>query len=113
MCLLEEEPRLLQGLCYAVFGLGDRRYREFNYAARKLHARLQTLGAQPFVRLGLGDDQHDFGAGLRRALLSYCMLLLSYNYDELLRYGAGACNTAGLKVKNMPRILGVKACGRP
>lgn len=26
-------PRLLERLSYAVFGLGDRRYREFNYAA--------------------------------------------------------------------------------
>lgn len=52
---------LLERLSYAVFGLGDRRYREFNYAARKLHARLQSLGATPFFRLGLGDDQHDFG----------------------------------------------------
>eukprot|EP00913_Durusdinium_trenchii_P017540 g16481.t1 len=39
---------LLQGLSFAVFGLGDRRYREFNYAARKLHGRLQNLGADPW-----------------------------------------------------------------
>jgi len=48
-------------LRFALFGLGDSHYREFNYTARKLHARLQGLGAQPFVQLGLGDDQHDFG----------------------------------------------------
>mmetsp|Transcript_28377 Transcript_28377/g.51593 ORF Transcript_28377/g.51593 Transcript_28377/m.51593 type:complete len:655 (+) Transcript_28377:60-2024(+) len=55
-------PKTLLGeLQFAVFGLGDSHYREFNYAARKLHARLQQLGAQPFYRLGLGDDQHDFG----------------------------------------------------
>eukprot|EP00930_Biecheleria_cincta_P002451 TRINITY_DN103464_c0_g1_i1.p1 TRINITY_DN103464_c0_g1~~TRINITY_DN103464_c0_g1_i1.p1 ORF type:complete len:677 (+),score=89.13 TRINITY_DN103464_c0_g1_i1:119-2032(+) len=52
---------LLSSLRFAVFGLGDTHYREFNYAARKLHARLQGLGATSFVRLGLGDDQHDFG----------------------------------------------------
>mmetsp|Transcript_82433 Transcript_82433/g.266990 ORF Transcript_82433/g.266990 Transcript_82433/m.266990 type:complete len:669 (-) Transcript_82433:170-2176(-) len=52
---------LLEGMRFAVFGLGDRHYREFNYAARKLHARLHGLGAEPFLRLGLGDDQHDFG----------------------------------------------------
>eukprot|EP00928_Gymnodinium_smaydae_P036689 TRINITY_DN25609_c0_g1_i1.p1 TRINITY_DN25609_c0_g1~~TRINITY_DN25609_c0_g1_i1.p1 ORF type:complete len:699 (-),score=151.10 TRINITY_DN25609_c0_g1_i1:109-2205(-) len=52
---------LLSGLRFAVFGLGDSRYREFNYAARKLHARLLGLGAESFFRLGLGDEQHDFG----------------------------------------------------
>ncbi|CAE7654979.1 ndor1 [Symbiodinium sp. CCMP2456] len=54
-------PSSLAKLSYTVFGLGDRRYREFNYAARKLHARLGNLGAKSFYRLGLGDDQHDFG----------------------------------------------------
>eukprot|EP00746_Dinoflagellata_sp_MGD_P122356 gnl/MRDRNA2_/MRDRNA2_57270_c0_seq1.p1 gnl/MRDRNA2_/MRDRNA2_57270_c0~~gnl/MRDRNA2_/MRDRNA2_57270_c0_seq1.p1 ORF type:complete len:641 (-),score=116.43 gnl/MRDRNA2_/MRDRNA2_57270_c0_seq1:297-2219(-) len=54
-------PTTLSSLQYAVFGLGDSHYREFNYAARKMHARLRMLGAKPFVRLGLGDDQHDFG----------------------------------------------------
>eukprot|EP00439_Symbiodinium_sp_Y106_P072537 s3007_g13.t1 len=54
-------PSSLANLSYTVFGLGDRRYREFNYAARKLHARLGNLGAKSFYRLGLGDDQHDFG----------------------------------------------------
>jgi len=52
---------LLQGLRFAVFGLGDSHYRQFNYCARKLQARLENLGAEPFFRLGLGDDQHDFG----------------------------------------------------
>lgn len=55
-------PRtLLSRLRYTVFGLGDSHYREFNYAARKLFKRLEGLGAQPFFRIGLGDDQHDFG----------------------------------------------------
>ena len=34
--------------------------------ARKLQKRLENLGAQPFFRLGLGDDQHDFGSELRK-----------------------------------------------
>mmetsp|Transcript_126524 Transcript_126524/g.366271 ORF Transcript_126524/g.366271 Transcript_126524/m.366271 type:complete len:659 (+) Transcript_126524:94-2070(+) len=51
----------LADLRFSVFGLGDSRYREFNYAARKLFARLKRLGAEPFFRIGLGDDQHDFG----------------------------------------------------
>ncbi|PFH38090.1 flavodoxin domain-containing protein [Besnoitia besnoiti] len=51
----------LANLRFAVFGLGDRLYRQFNFAARKLHARLKQLGAKEFYRMGLGDDQHDFG----------------------------------------------------
>eukprot|EP00927_Polykrikos_kofoidii_P073289 TRINITY_DN69336_c0_g1_i1.p1 TRINITY_DN69336_c0_g1~~TRINITY_DN69336_c0_g1_i1.p1 ORF type:complete len:739 (+),score=100.05 TRINITY_DN69336_c0_g1_i1:289-2217(+) len=52
---------LFKGLHFTVFGLGDTHYREFNYASRKLFARLKGLGAEPFFRIGLGDDQHDFG----------------------------------------------------
>uniref|UniRef100_A0A0G4FWH7 Flavodoxin-like domain-containing protein n=1 Tax=Chromera velia CCMP2878 TaxID=1169474 RepID=A0A0G4FWH7_9ALVE len=46
---------------FTVFGLGDRRYVQFNFAARKLWRRLEQLGASSFYRLGLGDDMHDFG----------------------------------------------------
>ncbi len=46
---------LCLGLRFAVFGLGDSHYREFNYTARKLHARLKGLGADPFFELRLGD----------------------------------------------------------
>ncbi|CBZ56126.1 hypothetical protein NCLIV_065520 [Neospora caninum Liverpool] len=75
-------PNLLTNLKFAIFGLGDRLYRQFNFAARKLQMRLKQLGAQEFYRIGLGDDQHDFGyegefdpwiAGLLPSLLSlYC-----------------------------------------
>ncbi|PSN42116.1 hypothetical protein C0J52_02968 [Blattella germanica] len=52
----------LKGMRYAVLGLGDSSYVYFNYAAKKLHRRLLQLGAQPFLELGLADDQHDLGA---------------------------------------------------
>lgn len=61
LCVASLPKTILAGLQFAVFGLGDSHYREFNYAARKLHARLKGLGATSFFRLGLGDDQHDFG----------------------------------------------------
>ncbi|KFH10726.1 flavodoxin domain-containing protein [Toxoplasma gondii MAS] len=51
----------LSSLKFAVFGLGDRLYKQFNFAARKLQMRLKQLGAQEVYRIGLGDDQHDFG----------------------------------------------------
>jgi len=45
----------------AVFGLGDSGYADYNVAARRLAARLQQLGAEALVPLGLGDDQHRLG----------------------------------------------------
>ncbi|KDR16972.1 NADPH-dependent diflavin oxidoreductase 1 [Zootermopsis nevadensis] len=52
----------LQGLRYAVLGLGDSSYAKFNYVAKKLHRRLLQLGGQPLLHIGLADDQHDLGA---------------------------------------------------
>lgn len=52
----------LQGVRYAVLGLGDSSYAKFNYAAKKLHRRLLQLGGQPLLNIGLADDQHDLGA---------------------------------------------------
>ncbi|XP_069679042.1 NADPH-dependent diflavin oxidoreductase 1 [Periplaneta americana] len=52
----------LKGMRFAVLGLGDSSYAEFNYAAKKLYRRLLQLGAEPFMELGLADDQHDLGA---------------------------------------------------
>lgn len=42
---------------YAVFGLGDSGYVQFNVVAKKLDRRLQQLGAKRMIALGLGDDQ--------------------------------------------------------
>jgi hypothetical protein len=41
----------------AVFGLGDSGYVHFNVVAKKLDRRLETLGANKLLPLGLGDDQ--------------------------------------------------------
>ncbi|KAF8661331.1 hypothetical protein AX16_001427 [Volvariella volvacea WC 439] len=54
----------LSKLKYSVFGMGDSHYwprpedaQYYNKAGKDLNARLQKLGAEPFVPLGLGDDQ--------------------------------------------------------
>ncbi|CDF36971.1 NADPH-dependent diflavin oxidoreductase NDOR [Chondrus crispus] len=52
---------ILAEMRFAIFGLGDRAYVKFNAAARKLHLRLQDLGAAPFASLALGDDSAQGG----------------------------------------------------
>ncbi|RWW16918.1 hypothetical protein GW17_00019172 [Ensete ventricosum] len=51
----------LEGLHYAVFGLGDSGYQKYNFSAKKLDKRLSDLGAKPLIEKGLGDDQHTSG----------------------------------------------------
>ncbi|KAH7729955.1 flavodoxin family protein [Aphelenchoides avenae] len=87
---------LLSDLHVAVFGLGDSSYQQFNFAGKKLFRRLQQIGAQVLLELGLGDDQHELG--LDGALDSWRKgfwhkieqlqlfpeMLTDYNEDELL-----------------------------
>ncbi|XP_020781782.1 NADPH-dependent diflavin oxidoreductase 1 [Boleophthalmus pectinirostris] len=46
----------------AVLGLGDSSYPKFNFVAKKLHKRLQQLGASMLLPVGLADDQHELGS---------------------------------------------------
>lgn len=45
----------------AVLGLGDSGYEKFNFVAKRLNKRLQQLGANILIPVGLCDDQHDLG----------------------------------------------------
>ncbi|KAK1834334.1 hypothetical protein QBC39DRAFT_389420 [Podospora conica] len=51
----------LRNLTFALFGLGDSSYPKFNWAARKLRARLLQLGASEFFRTGEADERHENG----------------------------------------------------
>lgn len=51
----------LLNLKYAVLGLGDSSYQKFNVIAKKLFKRIQQLGGESLVPVGLADDQHDLG----------------------------------------------------
>ncbi|KAI9726594.1 MAG: NAPDH-dependent diflavin reductase [Chrysothrix sp. TS-e1954] len=46
---------------FASFGLGDSSYPKYNWAHRKLHSRLQQLGAQSVCERGESDEQHPEG----------------------------------------------------
>ncbi|KAK2745743.1 NAPDH-dependent diflavin reductase [Onygenales sp. PD_40] len=51
-------PTFLNGVNFALFGLGDSSYPKFNWAARKLHKRLIQLGANELYPYGEADDEH-------------------------------------------------------
>ena len=51
----------LNGVQFAVFGLGDSSYAKYCYCSKLLFRRLEMLGATPLIERGDGDDQHPFG----------------------------------------------------
>jgi sulfite reductase alpha subunit-like flavoprotein len=51
------DPQCLAGLEFSVFGLGDRGYKHFNFAAKEVERRMTELGAVKTQECGLGDDQ--------------------------------------------------------
>jgi len=51
----------LRGISFAVLGLGDSGYAQFNFVAKRLDKRLNLLGASRVLEKGLADDQHDLG----------------------------------------------------
>jgi sulfite reductase alpha subunit-like flavoprotein len=55
---------LFDGMDFAVFGLGDSSYARYNWAAKKLQRRLQSLGAREIWERGDADDQHYLGCVL-------------------------------------------------
>jgi len=54
-------PVSLERVKYGIVGLCDSSYPKFNLAARKLHKRLQQLGAEPLVDLCEADEQGEEG----------------------------------------------------
>lgn len=54
-------PSCLASVRFTSFGLGDSSYPKFNWVVRKLHKRLEQLGAKEFYPRGEGDEQDDDG----------------------------------------------------
>lgn len=61
---------------FTTFGLGDRSYPKFNWAARKLHKRLVQLGAVELYPRGEADEQHS--EGLDATFVPWCSDLRQY-----------------------------------
>ncbi|KAI1461273.1 riboflavin synthase domain-like protein [Annulohypoxylon moriforme] len=73
-------PNCLQQVNFTTFGLGDSSYTKYNWAVRKLHKRLEQLGATEFFARGEADERHD--DGIDGTFLSWSLSLQSYLLKE-------------------------------
>eukprot|EP00111_Clytia_hemisphaerica_P002252 TCONS_00006308-protein len=70
----------LNGINFAVLGLGDSSYLKFNFIAKKLCKRLLQLGGNQILNSGLADEQHPLGldATIDPWLVSLWDIVLSF-----------------------------------
>ena len=52
----------LQGVTFAIFGLGNRQYEHFCAVGKRMHKALKDLGATAVGPRGEGDDDEDIEA---------------------------------------------------
>ncbi|KAI0457497.1 riboflavin synthase domain-like protein [Xylaria acuta] len=69
-------PNCLGQVKFTTFGLGDSSYFQYNWAARKLHKRLEQLGAIEFLPRGEADERHE--DGIEGTFLPWCLTLRTY-----------------------------------
>ncbi|KAJ2984920.1 hypothetical protein NUW58_g5810 [Xylaria curta] len=69
-------PNCLRQVNFTTFGLGDSSYFQYNWAARKLHKRLEQLGATEFIPRGEADERHE--DGIDGTFLPWCLTLRTY-----------------------------------
>ncbi|KAI1364471.1 hypothetical protein F5Y08DRAFT_212870 [Xylaria arbuscula] len=69
-------PGCLHQVHFTTFGLGDSSYFQYNWAARKLHKRLQQLGAVECLPRGEADERHE--EGIDGTFLPWCLTLEKY-----------------------------------
>ena len=53
------DPDSLKGMQYAVFGLGNSQYENYNTVGKTIDSHCERLGATRIMELGLGDDDKD------------------------------------------------------
>ncbi|KAJ8129756.1 hypothetical protein O1611_g3875 [Lasiodiplodia mahajangana] len=73
-------PNCLSQVKFTTFGLGDSSYYQYNWAARKLHKRLEQLGAVEFLPRGEADERHE--DGIDGTFLPWCLTLRAYLEKE-------------------------------
>ncbi|KAI1113163.1 riboflavin synthase domain-like protein [Nemania sp. NC0429] len=73
-------PDCLAQLKFTTFGLGDSSYFQYNWAARKLHKRLEQLGAVEFLPRGEADERHE--DGIDGTFLPWCQTVRTYLEKE-------------------------------
>ncbi|KAI1095767.1 riboflavin synthase domain-like protein [Rostrohypoxylon terebratum] len=73
-------PNCLQRVNFTTFGLGDSSYTKYNWAVRKLHKRLEQLGATEFFARGEADERHQ--DGIDGTFLSWSLSLRSHLLKE-------------------------------
>lgn len=61
-----EQADLLQGVSFAVFGLGNQQYEHFCAMGSKVEGAMRALGASALVPRGEGDDDQDIDADFDR-----------------------------------------------
>ncbi|KAL7545177.1 hypothetical protein ACHAWF_008531 [Thalassiosira exigua] len=54
-----KDPKFMDDVDYAVFGLGNRQYEHYNNMSRFVDAAMERCGAKRVASLGLGDDDDD------------------------------------------------------
>ncbi|OQV23583.1 NADPH-dependent diflavin oxidoreductase 1 [Hypsibius exemplaris] len=87
----------LSHLKFAVLGLGDSSYMEFNFAAKRLNRRLLGTGATSIQEIGYADDQHELGIdGVAEPWIAQLMDNLMVNYP--LPEGEGMLSDEGLPI---------------
>ncbi|TGJ83045.1 hypothetical protein E0Z10_g5711 [Xylaria hypoxylon] len=69
-------PNYLRQVNFTTFGLGDSSYFQYNWAARKLHKRLEQLGAVECLPRGEADERHE--DGIDGTFLPWCLTLRTY-----------------------------------
>ncbi|GJP33320.1 hypothetical protein CLOM_g17865 [Closterium sp. NIES-68] len=86
-----DNPLPLEGLRFAVFGLGNRQYEHFNLMGKSLDKHLAALGGQRVAEVGLGDDDQCIEDDFKAWRTGVCK-----GFEQLvLRRGGGGDDQGG------------------
>ena len=78
----------LQGLKYAIFGLGDLNYINFNQMGKRTEINMDRLGAAKIYHRGIGDASQDIEADLRKWIDGGLIEAVRENVPNLTRTGS-------------------------